>query len=310
MFAGIILHLWTLSLGHWLVSSSGGHCSAADLSADGFLPTGNLKSIHISSSVTSLWADSISFLVNSGMISFNLLQIPPAVSDHFDSWETSFFFFSLSLPPSRFGRMLPLVILHHFSPPSNNPISVPWVGWIPASRAPCKTSHVTKHGLIRNPTWQEVFLFFGNAHLLTDAEALRCLGRVHIGQKVTDQTQIHKRLPVWVDDMKCSNTAAADTLMIEWIHVFMCVLCTYVQCSWFYRTGLHFIQIPPIKKQNLGQKMFTIKFPDVAKNSYHWKKMQYKSGKRNYRKNKSSRLCNLKSLASKCLILNHNFTDY
>ena len=137
------------------------------------------------------------------------------------------FFFSLSLPPSRFGRMLPLVILHHFSPPSNNPISVPWVGWIPASRAPCKTSHVTKHGLIRNPTWQEVFLFFGNAHLFTDAEALQCLGRVHVGQKGTDQTQIHKRFPVWIDDMKCSNTAAADNIN-DWMNGCFCVCVLHI----------------------------------------------------------------------------------
>ena len=56
-------------------------------------PLGIYKSTHISSSATSLWADSISFLVNSRMISFNLPQIPPAVGDHLDSWETSFSFF-------------------------------------------------------------------------------------------------------------------------------------------------------------------------------------------------------------------------
>ncbi len=133
---------------HWLLNSSRGRRSMAGLSVDGSKwkephPAG-INTIHVSSSVTFLFpcallADSKSFLVNSRIISLILPQIPPAETT---SIHEELFFF---LPPSRFGRMLPLLILHHFSPPSNNPISVPWVGWISASRAPCKTSHVTKH---------------------------------------------------------------------------------------------------------------------------------------------------------------------
>lgn len=48
------------------------------------------------------------------------------------------------LPPP-VCRMLPLLILHHFSPPSNNPISALWAGWISSSQTPSNTNHVTKY---------------------------------------------------------------------------------------------------------------------------------------------------------------------
>lgn len=64
----------------------------------------------------------------------------------------SFFSFSLNASsvvtfflPTPVCRKFPLLILHHFSPPSNNPISVLWAGRISSSQTPSNTNHVTTH---------------------------------------------------------------------------------------------------------------------------------------------------------------------
>lgn len=62
-----------------------------------------------------------------------------------------FFFFSECLfsghffLPTPVCRKFPLLILHHFPPPSNNPISVLWAGRISSSQTPSNTNHVTIH---------------------------------------------------------------------------------------------------------------------------------------------------------------------
>lgn len=83
--------------------------------------------------------------------------------------DKCFFFSFLCSLFSWNRRMLPLLILHHFSPPSNNPISALWAAGSPPLKLPLIPTMWRNTGLIKNPVWQEVFLFFW-------LPALRCRG--------------------------------------------------------------------------------------------------------------------------------------